>query len=84
MILSDAIKHADEVAQGCGACAEEHAQLASWLRELLERRLQSRAMTFNIDEMNMLCDRLFELNQMDLRNACLSRTARLWTCLKQD
>lgn len=34
MTLDDAIAHAHEVAEGCGACAEEHAQLAEWLEEL--------------------------------------------------
>jgi hypothetical protein len=38
--LDEAIQHAEEVAKalrayGCTLCAEEHEQLASWLRELM-------------------------------------------------
>lgn len=39
MSLDAAIAHADERASALsGPCAEQHAQLASWLRELQERR----------------------------------------------
>lgn len=34
MTLNEAIAHAEERAQGCTECAQEHAQLAEWLREL--------------------------------------------------
>ena len=37
MTLDEAIKHAEEVAkeqEKLGKCAEEHRQLAKWLREL--------------------------------------------------
>ena len=35
MTLEEAIKHAEEVANtACNKCAEEHRQLAEWLREL--------------------------------------------------
>ena len=38
MTLEEAIEHCEEKAQGCDACAQEHRQLAMWLKELLERR----------------------------------------------
>jgi hypothetical protein len=42
MTIEEAIKHCDEKAAAlCGDCAEEHRQLASWLRELVKYR-QSR------------------------------------------
>jgi AhpD family alkylhydroperoxidase len=34
MTLEEAIQHAEEVANQCGPCAEDHKQLAEWLREL--------------------------------------------------
>lgn len=42
MTIEDAIKHAEEVAQEsrCRACADEHRQLAKWLKEL--KRLRER------------------------------------------
>lgn len=59
MILDEAIKHAEEVAEekenegkllcqsegasiGCLTCAEEHRQLAEWLKELKQLREQTR------------------------------------------
>lgn len=43
MTLDEAIKHAEEKAGNC-ECGKEHAQLASWLKELKAARaeLQSR------------------------------------------
>ena len=38
MTLNEAIAHAEERAQGCTECAQEHAQLAGWLRELRDIR----------------------------------------------
>lgn len=40
MTLEEAIKEAEAVANGetCFKCAADHRQLASWLRELAERR----------------------------------------------
>lgn len=32
MTLKEAIAHAEEKARGCGECAEEHRQLAEWLK----------------------------------------------------
>ena len=46
MTLEEAIIHAEEVLDRCEvtdgdrACAEEHRQLAEWLKELAERRKQ--------------------------------------------
>ena len=40
MTLDEAIEHASEVADGCGECAEEHEQLAEWLRELRLARMK--------------------------------------------
>lgn len=37
MTLEEAIKHCEEKAKGCDACAKEHKELAMWLKELLER-----------------------------------------------
>lgn len=42
MTLDEAIKHAQEKAQGCSSCADEHRQLAEWLIELQEYRKKSR------------------------------------------
>ena len=33
MTLDEAIKHAEEVGNGCSECAAEHRQLAEWLRK---------------------------------------------------
>ena len=40
MDLNDAIIHCEEVSKTCSnkQCAEEHKQLANWLKELKERR----------------------------------------------
>jgi hypothetical protein len=38
MTLDEAIRHAEEKGKGCDNCAEEHRQLAEWLKELKERR----------------------------------------------
>ena len=45
MTLDEAIKHAEEVANDmelcCKECAEEHRQLAEWLKELKQYREQT-------------------------------------------
>lgn len=39
MTIDEAIEHAEHVAASCdGECAEEHRQLAEWLRELVKAR----------------------------------------------
>ena len=40
LTIDEAIRHAEEKAQelGCTECAQEHYQLAGWLRELKFRR----------------------------------------------
>ena len=38
MTIEEAIKHCEEKASGCSECAKEHAQLAGWLKELVELR----------------------------------------------
>ena len=38
MTLKEAIKHCEKKAKGNSECAEDHAQLAEWLKELEERR----------------------------------------------
>lgn len=38
MTLEEAIKHCEGKASGCSKCADEHRQLAEWLRELKVRR----------------------------------------------
>ncbi|WP_287385652.1 hypothetical protein [Lachnospira sp.] len=41
MTLDEAIKHAQDVADtNCGQCAEDHKQLAEWLKELKELKEQ--------------------------------------------
>ena len=46
MTLDEAIEHAREVAdQGCGKCAEEHSQLADWLKELQMLKKESETMS---------------------------------------
>ena len=42
MTIDEAIQHCEEKAQelGCTECAQEHYQLAGWLRELKFRRKQ--------------------------------------------
>ena len=40
MTLDEAIKHAEEKTCGNTACAEEHRQLAEWLKELKWRRVK--------------------------------------------
>lgn len=40
MTLDEAIKHAQEIAdKSCDQCAEDHRQLAEWLKELKKRRM---------------------------------------------
>ena len=34
MTLDEAIKHCEDKSVGCGKCADEHRQLAEWLKEL--------------------------------------------------
>ena len=52
MTLEEAIIHAEEVVDRCEvtdgdrACAEEHRQLAEWLRELKERRKSDNEIPF--------------------------------------
>lgn len=51
--LNDAIAHADERAEALfGPCAAQHAQLATWLRELQERRKADSADPVSFDELN--------------------------------
>jgi hypothetical protein len=38
MSIDEAIKHAEEVGNGCNECAAEHRQLAEWLKELKRYR----------------------------------------------
>ena len=38
MTIEEAIKHCEEKANGCSECAKEHAELAEWLKELIELR----------------------------------------------
>lgn len=51
MTLDEAIEHAEEQATACAvtspACAEDHAQLAAWLRELRDRRSADAGATSN-------------------------------------
>ncbi len=45
MTLQEAIEHCEEKAKGNSKCAEDHAQLAEWLKELEERRQADIKMT---------------------------------------
>ena len=40
LTLDEAIRHAEEKACGNTGCAEEHRQLAKWLKELKWRRVK--------------------------------------------
>ena len=52
MTLDEAIEHAEEVATTrCGECAEEHMQLAEWLRELKRLKAQNAQMSEVIGQM---------------------------------
>ena len=42
MTLDEAIKHAEEKGKSCDACAAEHRQLATWLKELREYKKKPR------------------------------------------
>jgi hypothetical protein len=41
MTLDDAIHHAEQRAAGTSPCADQHAQLVAWLKELRVRRASS-------------------------------------------
>lgn len=57
MTLEEAIDHAEEVAKiECGKCAEEHRQLAEWLRELKKLREQSKKGKWIRDGHHIRCD----------------------------
>lgn len=48
MTLDEAIAHCEDVSESaCGKCAEEHRQLAEWLKELRERRQNDRERNVN-------------------------------------
>ena len=53
MVLDEAIKHCEDVAEDrCGCtedCVEEHRQLAEWLKELKELRAKDKPQTFTAD-----------------------------------
>lgn len=38
MTLDEAIKHCEDKSAGCSECADEHRQLAEWLKELKSLR----------------------------------------------
>lgn len=38
MTLDEAIKHCEDKSAGCSKCADEHKQLAEWLKELKSLR----------------------------------------------
>lgn len=46
MTIDEAIRHAEDKARelGCTECAQEHRQLAAWLRELKFRRAHQAAL----------------------------------------
>lgn len=51
MTLDEAILHAEEKSQQlCGECAEEHKQLAEWLRELKASRDTIKQLAFERDK----------------------------------
>lgn len=56
MTLDEAIAHCEEVSKSaCGECAEEHRQLAEWLKELRERRQNERHETVRQMQENDVC-----------------------------
>lgn len=62
--LEDAIKHCLEVAEKeeCRECAEEHRQLAEWLKELeLHREIHEVILQFLVDcDLDNCCDDLMD------------------------
>ncbi len=56
MTIDEAIAHAEWCAENsCGECAEDHRQLAEWLKDLRERKSTDAALE---DERNLLSERL--------------------------
>lgn len=53
MTLDEAIKHCEEKANGCDACAEEHKQLAEWLKELKGYRAVVELLKNTVDKWNL-------------------------------
>jgi hypothetical protein len=83
MTIDEAIAHAEWAANNCeGECAEEHRQLAEWLKELRERKSTDVALE---DERNLLSERLGDyreaLRYARAENANLrGMVAVLWKC----
>lgn len=83
MTIDEAITHAEWAANNCeGECAEEHRQLAEWLKELRERKSTDVALE---DERNLLSERLGDyreaLRYARTENANLrGMVAVLWEC----
>ena len=65
--LDEAIKHAEEKTCGNTACAEEYGQLAEWLKELKELRVQM-SMIHNACTAARAATNFAELGRMPLRS----------------
>ena len=55
MTIEEAINHCEEKASGCSECAKEHAELAEWLKELIELRENQAKYEKALE---MACDRI--------------------------
>ena len=54
MTLDEAIKHCEEKVDSCDNCAEEHKQLAEWLKELKGYRTIVELLKNTVDKWNLL------------------------------
>ena len=67
LTLDEAIRHAEEKACGNTGCAEEHRQLAEWLKELKELRVQM-SMIYTSCTAARAATNFAELGRMPLRS----------------
>lgn len=73
MTIDEAIRHAEDKARelGCTECAQEHRQLAGWLRELKFRR-KAQA---DLDAVRWRADEAARKNGVNYDPACTSLSA---------
>lgn len=71
MTIKEAIKHCKEKANGCSKCANEHAQLAEWLEELVklrENQLRMKRELKSLDGITEMCDKLEQALELEAQN----------------
>jgi hypothetical protein len=73
MTIDEAIAHAEAVAQSCdGECAEDHRQLAEWLKELANEQRKVLILMTEANSLRSENDKLRELGSlMDERDVLL-------------